>query len=540
MSINDHNTTSETLADPSGKPPADLASALALIAELMKALKGKNIEIAKLQQRIDQLLRNRFGRRAEKLDYTTLLPMFRELFEADAPAENPESDVEIAATAKPKSKRGRKKLPEHLPVKEVIHDVSEQDRVCPDCSQAMTSIGDDVTELLDHVPASYFRVRHVRRKYACRECQGNVISAPAPPKPIEKGMAGAGLLAHIITSKYCDHLPLYRLEGIIKRHGVDLGRSTMCDWMFDSANLLAPIVERMRAEIMRSKVVFTDDTTIPYQDTDSTKTKTGRLWTHIGDPEHRFVYFDFTTDHSRDGPERMFRGYEGYIQADALSQYDRIFSEKIIEVACWAHARRKFFEQKDKFPDIAYRMLAMIRELYAVEAEASEFELAQLIASRLEDPAAVLDMDRPYRHELRQKRSRPILDRIEEYLKSVCGMAPPSMGISGAIQYTLKNWDALRRYLEQGYLEIDNNLSERTIKVVVLGRKNWLFAGSETGGLTAATLFSLTATCKLLKIDPYAYLRDAITAMSGGGRGDIGDLLPGRLGTSSAVLAGPN
>ena len=236
-----------------------------------------------------------------------------------------------------------------------------------------TSIGEEVREQLEFVPASLIVIEHVRPKYACKACQANVIIAERLPEPIEKGLPGPGLLAHVIVSKYADHLPLYRQEGIFRRHGVELSRQTMCDWMAVSAELLEPIVAEMHREILKSRVIQTDDTTVPVLDRSLGKTRTGRLWDYLGDRDHPHVVYDYTPDRSGEGPQRMLDGYEGYVQADAYSAYDAIYARrKIIEVGCWAHARRKFHEAKTSDAIRAHVAMAMIQRLYKVEKDTKD------------------------------------------------------------------------------------------------------------------------------------------------------------------------
>ena len=360
-------------------------------------------------------------------------------------------------------------------------------------------------------------IDNVRPKYACKACQANVVIAQRLPEPIEKGLPGSGLLAHVIVSKYSDHLPLYRQEGIFRRHGVELSRQTMCDWMAISAELLEPIVKEMHREILKSRVIQTDDTTVPVLDRSLGKTRTGRLWDYLGDRDHPHVVYDYTPDRSAEGPLRMLEGYEGYLQADAYSAYDSLYaSKKIIEVGCWAHARRKFYDARTSDPVRSHVAMAMIQRLYRVEKDAK-------------------DLDDAVRRALRQERSKPVLKEIETWLLQEKDRALPKSPISEAIGYALNHWQALERYTDEGWLSIDNNASERGMKPVALGRKNWLFAGSDAGGKTAATLMSLCMTCKNLAIDSFAYLRDVLERISTHPARRIGELLPDQWKTERAA-----
>ncbi len=357
----------------------------------------------------------------------------------------------------------------------------------------------------------------VRTAYACRDCQANVVIADVLPEPIDKGLPGPGLLAYVAVSKYTDHLPLYRLEGILNRSGVELSRSTMCDWMATIADLLKPIVDRMLKEILSSVVVQNDDTTVPVQDHDGKGIKTGRLWVSIGDHNHPYAVYTYTPDRSATGPQEIFKDFKGSLQADAYSAYDGLYkSGAIVEVGCMMHARRKFYEARTSDPPRSHQAPAWISLLYDVEREAKERETPD------HDAFVVL------RHELRGERSRPIFDKFHTWLEAERPKVLPKSPIGEAIQYALNHWDALKRPLEAGFLELDNGACERAFKPVAVGRKNWLFAGSDKGGQTAAVLMSLCTTCKDLGIDPQAYLRDVLDRISTHPAKRLDELLPDR------------
>jgi hypothetical protein len=331
-------------------------------------------------------------------------------------------------------------------------------------------------------------------------------------QPIEKGLPGPGLLAHVATSKYADHLPLHRQAQMFTRQGVDLSRQTLCDWMRRAADLVAPLFEVMKQRVVQSQALQTDDTPVAVLDPALPRTKTGRIWTYVGDPAHPYTVYDYTPDRSRDGPDRFLQAFSGYLQADAYSGYDALYKapeRDVTEVACWAHARRKFFEAQDSDPMRAMVMLAYIRLLYEVERQARE-----------------LGLDRAGRLVLRQEQSLPILTDIEAYLKREQPQVLPKSPIGEAMGYALGNWAALLRYTEDGNLEIDNNGAERSLRGVAVGRKNWLFFGSDTGGRTAAILSSFITTCKRLHIDPFAYLRDVFARISAHPANRLPELLP--------------
>jgi transposase len=512
-----------TPADPL---PDDLETAHQLIRELLETL-GQQIHLnAKLQHQLEQLLRHRYGRKSERVD-PAQLSLFAQGILAQAepePEPEPEPDPASEPTPPPSAPRrqkkghGRKPLPASLPREPVLHDVPPEQLPCPDCGTLRCRIGEEVREQLEYVPASLVVLEHIRPKYACPDCAAHVVIAERLPEPIEKGLPGPGLMAHVIINKYADHLPLYRQEGILLRQGVEISRSTMCDWMAVAAELLSPIVTLMLAKVLESRVVQNDDTPVKVQDHAGKGIKTGRLWDSIGDHDHPYVVYTYTPDRSGAGPAAIFEGYEGYLQADAYSAYDALFtSGTIIEVGCMMHARRKFYEARTSDPPRAHRALAWIKLLYDVEREAKE-----------EHEAEGYEAFVAARHALREERSRPIFQRLHDWLEAEAPKVLPKSPIGEAIRYALNHWAALERPLDEGFLELDNGACERAFKPVALGRKNWLFAGSDRGGETAAVLMSLCTTCKDLKIDPQAYLRDVLDRISTHPARRIEELLPDR------------
>jgi transposase len=509
-----------TLADPL---PDDLETAHQLIRELLETLAQQVHLNEKLQHQLEQLLRQRYGPKGERIDPAQLWLFAQEILAQAQPTPTPASTPEPAPAPTPtpsaprKDGHGRKPLPASLPRQPVLHDVPPEQRVCPDCGGERTCIGHEVREQLEFIPASLVVLEHIRPKYACRACEANVVIAERLPEPIDKGLPGPGLLAHIAVSKYADHLPLYRLEGIFQRSGVELSRSTMCDWMAVAAELLEPIVKRMLSLILTSEVVQNDDTTVPVQDHSGKGIKTGRLWVSIGDHDHRYVVYTYTPDRSAAGPEKIFKDFKGYLQADAYSAYDGLYqSGAIVEVGCLMHARRKFYEARTSDPPRSHQALAWISLLYEVERDAKEREPTDY-------PAFVA-----VRHQLRGERSRPIFDKFHAWLEAELPKVLPKSPIGEAIQYALNHWEALKRPLEAGFLELDNGACERAFKPVAVGRKNWLFAGSDKGGQTAAVLMSLCRTCQDLGIDPQAYLRDVLDRISTHPAKRIDELLPDR------------
>jgi len=346
--------------------PDDLGLSHEIIRQQADTIGESQRRIEQLEHQVELLLRRQFGPRRESVDPDQL-----RLFTDDAPedvAAGTTQEVPESEDAKPKRcwrRRGRQKLPESLPRKRVEYELSPEELPCPDCGHARTKIGEEVSEQLEYVPSSLFVIQHARFRYACRACQEHVTLADKPPQPIDKGLPGPGLLAQTITSKFSDHLPLYRLEDIYARHGVELSRATLCNWMARSAELLTPLYDLMVKRVLLSIVIHTDDTTVPVLDPKLPKTRTGRFWDYIGDVRNPYVVYDYTPRRARDGPERFLKGFQGYLQADAFSGYDRICAGPgVKEVARWAHVRRKCFESRTSAPVLAHAALARIRQLY--------------------------------------------------------------------------------------------------------------------------------------------------------------------------------
>jgi len=502
--------------------PSDVAALRQMVLQLLESLHSKERQLDQLQHRLQQLLRARFGPKAEKLD-PDQLALFAQQLLAQLPAPPP-----VPATPAPSVPRrghGRAKLPRNLPRRREVHDVKPEDRICSCCGKEMTKIGEDTSEQIDYVPASVCIVEHVRPKYACKHCpDGTVLMAEKPRQPIEKGLPGPGMLAHVITSKYADHLPLNRLSHIFQRHGLNISRSTMCGWMASSADLLSPLYDLMVQEVLSSKALHTDDTPVRVLDPDRDSTRLGRLWTYRGDDLHPYTVYDYTPSRARDGPAEFLGDYAGYLQADAYGGYDGIFANgKVTEVLCWAHARRKFFDAQDSDAARATVALAYIRRLYQVERQAKEQFQRQEHEADARSLAAI-------RKELRQTQALPVLRELEIWLRQQTGGGNPVLPKSPlgmAIRYCLGNWAALTRYAAaDGDLDIDNNASERDLRPIAVGRGNWTFLGSDKGGRTAAVLYSLIASAKRHGLDPFAYLRDVIARISDHPFSRLHELLP--------------
>jgi len=403
---------------------------------------------------------------------------------------------------------GRRQIPEHLPRTEVRHDVSPKDRVCA-CGREKSCIGEDVSEQVDIEPAKITVNRHVYPKYACPYCKDGVTSAPPAPSPIERGMAGPGLLAYVLVNKFSDHLPTYRQQDILTRHGFFVARSTLCDWLAQCAQGLSPLVDLMRERALMSLVLNADETPVSVLDRTRDSTRTGYFWVYVGNSDNPYTIYDYRDSRSREGPARMLKNFRGYLQTDAYASYESVVLEsagRIIPVGCWAHARREFFDARLNQGYEAHYVLSLVGQLYDIEDEVRSYSPEARLAAR-------------------QERSVPILGRLEKFLREQKGQALPKSQYGKAVGYALNHWAELCRFTESGLLEIDNNIAERTMRLCAIGRKNWLFVGSDRGGETAATCFSILAGAKRHRIEPFVYVRDLLVAISTG-EPDWNALLP--------------
>jgi transposase len=504
--------------------PQDAAALRQMVLSLLEELDSKERRLTRVQHMLEQLLRWRYGAKRERVDENQLFLFAAAVVHSgqDAPwAEKQQAPKEATPPSKRKG-HGRQRLPESLERRRMVYDLGELERQCPQCQGELRHIGEEISERLEYVPACFCVIEEACQKYACAKgC--TVVTAQKPTPPIEKGLPGPGLLAHVAVSKYGDHLPLYRQEEIYRRQGVELSRQTMCDWMRECAKLVSPLFELMKQRVLSSKAVQTDDTPVPVLDPELPRTRTGRIWTYVGDQGHPYTVYDYTPTRSRDGPEAFLKKFSGYLQADAYSGYDQLYEDparSVVEVACWAHARRKFYEAQSSDVMRSMVMLAYIRLLYDVEHEAGDRNLRG-----------------EQRRALRQARSLPILDDIRAYLEVERPKVLPKSPEGQAIAYTLSNWKALVRYCQDGDLEIDNNGAERSLRPVAVGRKNWMFFGSDKGGQTAAVLNSLIATCKRLRIDPFAYLRDVFQRIGGHPNNRLDELLPDQWAAARTAAA---
>jgi transposase len=454
--------------------------------------------IDELQAKLDKLLRHRFGRRSER--------------QPTPPADKNKSGPRKARP------HGRAPLPENLERREVVYDLSEAERPCPCCGLPRDCIGEQASEQLDLEPARFFVLRTVKKSYACPHCDPAAVPAeqrfrtagPAQVGPIAKGLCGPGLLAHVIVAKFADHTPVHRLAGQLSRCGLTLSRSTLGDWLAQAAGLARPLYELMHQRLLLSRVVHGDDTWVKLRQPGASRTRKAHLWGNLGDADYPYVVFDFTSDYTAKGPQEFFKGYQGYLQADALAQYGGLYGAgKATHCCCWAHARRKFVEAADGGDSQAHEALALIGRLYDIERELPPLLLPS------DDPAKAerRRQREEQRRALRQLQAEPVLAELKQWLDGRHKEVLPKSPLGQAVSYALNHWEALVRYLEQGYLQIDNNLAERTLRAIALGRNNWVVLGSAAGGATAAVLYSLVGTCKHLGLDPLGYLREALPGL---------------------------
>jgi transposase len=496
--------------------PKDVDALHALVREQVTLLEAKDTELQTKTLRIEQLTaqlarlkRMQFGRSSEKLDREIAqLELALEDLHEDSGARDVQRPAALRAiTAKPV----RRPLPDHLPREEIMHAAA---CACPKCGGELRRLGEDVTELLEYVPASFKVIRHIRPKFSCRKCE-SITQAPMPSLPIERGRPGPSLLAHVLVAKYADHLPLYRQSEIYAREGVELERSTLADWVGHSAALLRPLVDALAKDVMAGDVLHGDDTPVPVLDPGRGKTKTGRLWTYVRDGRPcaserppAAVYY-YSPDRKGEHPRQHLSDFKGTLHADGYAGFNAIFEAgAIAESACWAHVRRKFFDEHERnAAPLAKEALDRIGTLYGVE------ELA-----RGQPPDE--------RRRLRQQKAKPLLDEFRAWLSATKSKLSQKTDLAKAIRYALGRWNALTRFVDDGRLEIDNNAAERSIRPLALGRKNYLFAGSDKGGERAAAIYSLIETAKLNGRDPEAYLRDILARIADHPNKRIAELLP--------------
>jgi transposase len=485
----------------------------ARIARQDDQLTEHRVLIEKLRLQIARLRRTQFGQSSERLD-AEIAQLTLALEELEAGEGERRQDRARDAPLEPEAtahKPARRPLPEHLPRVVVAHAAA---CVCPACGGALRPLGEDVTEVLDYVPASFRVIRHVRAKLSCRSCE-TITQAPAPELPIRRGRATAGLLAHVLVAKFADHLPLYRQSEIYAREGVELERSTLADWVGQSASLLRPLVDALERHVMAGDRIHADDTPVPVLAPGTGKTKTGRLWAYLRDERPHggmappAVLYRYSPDRKGEHPRAHLAGFAGVLHADGYAGFEGLYQQgRVVEAACWAHVRRKFYDlHAARQSPVAAEALLRIRALYAVEAD---------VRGRPPDE----------RRRARETRAGPLLGDMRAWLEATLRQASKRSDLAVAIRYALTRWTALTRYVDDGRVEIDNNPVERAIRPIALGRKNWLFAGSDAGGVRAAAIASLVATARLNGLDPEGYLRHVLDRIATHPVRRVAELLP--------------
>lgn len=492
--------------------------------EQHKQLRSNSQEIEHLKLLIEKYRRMIFGRKSEKLtrELEQLELRLEELETTQAADQAAEDAAEAQQSSSPQSESRprasrprRKPLPEDLP-REVITHMPEHDS-CPCCGGDLRQFGEDVSELLERIPATYKVIRHVRPKFACSACD-RVVEAPAPSRPIAYGLAGPNLLAHVLVSKFGDHQPLYRQSEIFAREGIDLDRSTLAGWVGAASELVAPLVDEIRKHVLAGSKVHGDDTPVPVLAPGNGRTKTGRLWTYVRDDRPAAqttapaVWFAYSEDRKGEHPRLHLKDFSGALQADAYSGLHHLYGDgRIYEVACWAHARRKFHDihVTHRSPTTT-EALNRIGALYGIEEQ-------------------VRGKPPDLRCSVRKAQSKPILDDLRQWMEKILRSLSAKSDTAGAIRYALSHWRALTRYVDDGLLEIDNSAAERALRAVSIGRKNYLFFGADSGGDRAASFYTLIGTAKLCGLDPSFYLRTVLAQIADHPINRIGELLPWNL-----------
>jgi len=515
--IKSMSTDATPLVHDASHLPDDLATCQQMLRELLVTVSQLRSTIDKQQAHIQYLVRMTFGRRSERVEGPTLFDGLTDP-EPEPPPATPRPGTEEIVVKK--RSRGRRNRPANLRRELEVLDLTEAEKVCPCCGGQRIWIGAEVSERLDYHPASLFMHAIERPTYICRHCEQKgeniqAVQAPLPPAPIPHCTVGAGLLAHVIVSKWVDHLPLYRLESILARLGWEVSRSTLCDQMMACARLLMPLYALMCSRVKNSFALHTDDTPIRLLN----PLRTAYAWVYVGDQLNPYTVFDLSTGRRQDFPEKFLAGYRGYLHADGYAGYNPIYAAGATHIGCWMHARRNFFEAKENDPARSHEAIARIRLLYDVEtaAKAKHLSGAELAAYR-------------------QEHARPLLQGFEDWLAKEVPRALPKSKIGEALVYAANQWPTLIRYVEDGRLTIDNSLAEQAIRPLAIGRRNWLQIAGDGGLRSAAVLLSVAASAKRHGINPWAYVQHILSASAARPRdADFNDLLPDAWGQAGAT-----
>ncbi len=498
------------------------------VAQRDEQIGALRLAIDKLTLELFHLRRMRYGRSSEKVDSPELplkVPGAAVQPTPAAPEPSPGA-AQVADLEDARHKRqavacrtAPRQLPGHLPRQEVTHLPSPQ-CTCPGCGTALRQIGQDASEVLEYQPGSFRVVRHVRPRLACARCH-TIVQASAPSRPIERGLAGAGVITQVLVGKFCDHLPLYRQSQIYARQGVVVERSTLADWVAGAARLLQPLANAVRRYVLSAGQIHPDDTPVPVLSPGRGTTRTARLWVYArddrpgGDASPPAVWFQYSPDRKGEHPRGHLAGFAGTLQADAFAGYDALFADgQVVEAACWAHARRKYYEihkgQGEMPGTLAHQALLRIGALYAIEKD-------------------IRGKSAEERQRQRQSRAKPLVEALHGWLQQALGQISAKSSMAQAIGYSLNHWQALVRFVDDGHIEMDNNAAERALRAVVLGRKNYLHFGSDAGGERAAVIYTLIGSCKLGGIDPQAYLHHVLGRIADHPINRIDELLPWRV-----------
>jgi len=495
--------------------PDDPVELKGLVTLLTSELKNRDLKITDLKHQLAGHNRRRFGTKSEGLDQLQLsLAEDEAIAVAAETAGIPEPEV-----GEPKNKPKRNPLPELLERREQVLSLGDD---CSKCGGSLKRLGEDVTEELEYVPGSFVVNEFVRPRMACSCCE-TIVQAPLPSRPIERGRPGPGLLAHVLVSKYADHLPLYRQSQIYGREGIDLDRSTLADWVGKSTALLEPLADAIGKYVKQGQSLFADDTPVKMLAPGNKRTKTARVWAYVRDERPWLgqsppaAWYQFTIDRKGEHPVRHLSKYKGWVHADGYAGFNGVFGDdKACEVACMAHARRKFVDvQQSQGSAIAEEAIKRIAALYAVEKEGRGLSPDERVS-------------------LRSSKAKPVFDDLEVWLHAQLSKISGKSPLAKAIRYALARMPKTRPYLDNGFLELDNNACERAMKPVAIGRKNWMFAGSERGGKTMAIAFTLIETAKLNGVDPQAWLTDVLSRIADHKITKLDELMPWRYAAQTA------